>query len=46
MVVVHKSFWMLTSELRDDQMAANSAAAHKFIEDMDLSMINHDRMQL
>ena len=29
----------LTSEQRDDQLAANSAAAINFIEDMDLSLI-------
>ena len=32
----------LTSEQRDDQLAANSAAARNFIEDMGLSMINHE----
>ena len=35
----------LTSVQRDDQMAANSSAAHNFIEDMDLSMINQDHIQ-
>ena len=36
----------LTFEQRDDQLAANSAAAINFIEDMDLSMINHEHRQL
>ena len=35
-----------TSEQRDDQLAANSSAAHNFIEDMDLSMINQEHLQL
>ena len=36
----------LTSEQRDDQLAANSSTAHNFIEDMDLSMINQEHIQL
>ena len=36
----------LTSGQRDDQLAAKSTAARNFIEDMDLSMINHELMQL
>ncbi len=36
----------LTSEQRDDQLAANSAAARNFIEDIDFSMINHEHRQL
>lgn len=35
----------LTSVQRDEQLAANSIAACKFLEDMELSMINHERMQ-
>ena len=35
-----------TSEQRDDQLAANSAAARNFIEDIDFSMINHEHRQL
>ena len=34
-----------TSTNRDDQLAANSAAAHNFIEDLDLSLINQDHRQ-
>ena len=36
----------LTSEQRDEQLAANSNAACKFLEDMELSMINLEHMQL
>ena len=36
----------LTSVQRDEQLAANSIAACKFLDDMELSMINHERMQL
>ena len=35
----------LSSEQCDDQLAVNSTAARDFIEDMDLSMINHERIQ-
>lgn len=34
----------LTSEQRDDQLAANSTAARNFIEDMDLSVINQEHI--
>ena len=35
-----------TSNQREDQLAANSsAAAHNFIEDLDLSLINQDHRQ-
>ena len=34
-----------TSTQRDDQLAANSTAAHNFIEDLDLSLINQDHRQ-
>ena len=36
----------LTSEQRDDQLAASSVAAINFIEDIDTSMINHEHRQL
>ena len=36
----------LTSVQRDEQLAANSNAACKFLEDMEISMINHEPMQL
>ena len=36
----------LTSVQRDEQLAANSNAACKFLEDMETSMINHELMQL
>ena len=36
----------LTSGQRDEQLAANSIAACKFLEDMELSMMNHEHMQL
>ena len=36
----------LTSVQRDDHLAANSFAAINFIEDMDISMINHEHRQL
>ena len=36
----------LTSVQRDEQLAANSVAACKFLVDLELSMINHERMQL
>jgi len=36
----------LTSGQRDDQLAANSVAAINFIEDIDISMINHEHRQL
>ena len=35
-----------TSEQCDENLAANSAAARKFIEDMELSMTNQEHMQL
>ena len=35
----------LTSTLRDDQLAANSTAACNFVEDLDLSLINHGHKQ-
>ena len=35
----------LTSTLRDDQLAANSTAACNFMEDVDLSLINHGHKQ-
>jgi len=35
-----------TSEQRDDQLAVNSAAAVNNIEDMELSMINHEHRLL
>ena len=36
-----------TSEQREESLAANSAAARRFIEDMDeLSMANQERMRL
>lgn len=31
---------------RDEQLAANSMAACRFLEDLESSMINHERMQL
>ena len=31
---------------RDDELAANSVAAISFIEDIDISMINHEHRQL
>ena len=34
-----------TSNQRDDQLAANSSAAHNLIEDLDLSLINQDHRQ-
>ena len=34
-----------TSTQRDDQLAANSTAAHNFIEDLDLLLINQDHRQ-
>ena len=34
-----------TSTQRDDQLAANSSAAHNFIEDLELSLINQDHRQ-
>ena len=34
-----------SSNQRDDQLAANSSAAHNFIEDLDLSLINQDHRQ-
>ena len=34
-----------TSTQKDDQLAANSSAAHNFIEDLDLSLINQDHRQ-
>ncbi len=34
-----------TSNQREDQLAANSSAAHNFIEDLDLSLINQDHRQ-
>ena len=37
----------LTSVQRDEQLAVrNSIAACKFLEEIELSMINHERMQL
>ena len=36
----------LTSVQRDEQLAANSNAACKFLEDMEISMIIHEPMQL
>ena len=35
----------LTSTQRDDQLAANSTVARNFIEDLDLSLINHKHRQ-
>ena len=35
----------LTSTQRDDRLAANSTAAHNFIEDLDLLLINQDHRQ-
>ena len=35
----------LTSTQRDDQLTANSSAARNFIEDLDLSLINHEHRQ-
>ena len=35
-----------TSEQREESLAANSAAARSFIEDMELSMANQERMRL
>ena len=35
----------MTSTQRDDQLAANSTAARNFIEDLDLSLINHEHRQ-
>ena len=34
-----------TSTQRDDQQAANSIMARNFIEDLDLSLINHEHKQ-
>ena len=34
-----------TSTQRDDQLAANSTAAHNFREDLDLLLINQDHRQ-
>ena len=34
-----------TSNQRDDQLAANSSAAHNLIEDLNLSLINQDHRQ-
>ena len=34
-----------SSTQRDDQLAANSTAAHNFIEDLDLLLINQDHRQ-
>ena len=31
-----------TSEQSEENLAANPAAAHKFIEDMELSMVNQE----
>ena len=38
----------LTSVQRDEQLAANSYAAYvnKFLDDVEISMINHELMQL
>ena len=36
----------LSSEQCDDQLVANSTAARNFIEDMDLSVINQEHIQL
>ena len=36
----------LTSVQCDEQLAANSIAACKILEDMEFSMINHEHMQL
>ena len=36
----------LASVQRDDHFAANSFAAINFIEDLDISMINHEHWQL
>ena len=35
-----------TSEQCEELLAANSTAARDFIEDMDLSMVNQEHMQL
>ena len=35
----------LTSTQRSDQLAANSTAARNFMENLDLSLINHDHRQ-
>ena len=35
-----------TSEQYEENLAANSAAACKFIEDMELSMVNQEHMRL
>ena len=35
-----------TSVQCDEQLAANSNAAYKFLEDFEISMINHELMQL
>ena len=35
-----------TYEQCDENLVANSAAAHKFIEDMELSMVNQEHMRL
>ena len=35
-----------TSEQCDEYLAANSHAAYKFLEDLEISMSNHDLMQL
>ena len=35
-----------TSEQREENLAANSVAARKFIEDMDLSTVNQEHMRL
>ena len=34
-----------TSTQRDDQLAANSIMARNFVEDLDLSLINHEHRQ-
>ena len=34
-----------TSEQREENLAANSAAARRFIEDMELSMVNQEHMR-
>ena len=34
-----------TSTRREDQLAANSTSARYFIQDLDLSMINHEHRQ-
>ena len=40
------SISICTSEQCDENLAANSVAARKFIEDMELSMTNQEHMQL